>query len=93
MALIHFPIFTLLEYMAQGCIQKMELGGAKRDSLKFRGGKGYHVSMAYGGGSGGSSQRRGLKCITLLKSRGGRGTPLNAALYGPGGALFRTVFP
>ena len=34
----------------QGCIQKMELG-AKRDSLEFRGGeggKGCHVSMAYG---------------------------------------------
>ena len=27
-------------------------GGAKRDSLIFRGGKGYHVSMAYGGAGG-----------------------------------------
>ena len=48
----------------QGCIQKIELGGAKRDSLKFRGAR-VTMCLWHMGGSGGSSQRRGLKFIIM----------------------------
>ena len=51
----------------QGCIKKMELGGAKRDSLKFRGGKGYHVSMAYGGGVWGIFTKERFEIYNLVK--------------------------
>ena len=47
---------------------------------RYRGGQGLPCVYGIWGGSGGSSQRRGLKFITLLKSRGAR-----AFLGGGGG--------